>query len=278
MGMKGKAVASMGDKGDDLTRITGIGGYWANALNRVGIRRFGDLAQQSPSDLSELLEKAGFKASPEKTEKWIEEAKERSWKTHAEFSVFFEYKTGEHGEREWQTRVYGEKRAGVQAPFQGVEPALWTEWILEQANLPADTRPLPPQIEPTPEPAPVALDDLQIEIRHIRLFPIEPSPGVRRKRLEAEVSFCVSGPIAIKRMADRAFFQVEIYFVDPDCGAFDLVASQGGRLEPEVAEYTSLQAFPVPGLGCYQVYAIVLLLPPCNGMTYRRGPTLTVVP
>src|SRR4051794_13512564 len=41
---------------DDLTMIEGIGQTYTQALNSIGIRRFLDLAKQSPAKLSERLD------------------------------------------------------------------------------------------------------------------------------------------------------------------------------------------------------------------------------
>ena len=280
MGGSKQAALPASDGRDDLERITGIGEHWAWTLYKIGILRFKDLAQRTPQDLSQLLAEAGFKASPDKTEKWIAEAKEREWETHAEFSVFFEFKTDEQGGQEWQTRVYGEgeKKYGAQRLFPGVEPAPWAEWIVEQAKLPVEAKPIPGRIEAAPRPTARGRPDVQIQILRLEFTEIRPSSGVREERLVAEVEFQVSGSDAAKLIADRISFQIEIYTLDLESHAFELAVSNGGRLEPGKHEYTSRQAFPLPELGRYEVYAVVHLLPPGESIAHCQGPKLTVVP
>jgi hypothetical protein len=280
MGTKGNGPAAAGDKGDDLTKIAGIGSSWANALRKVGVRRFRDFAQYTPAELSRLLETVGYKASLEKTEKWIEEARERTWETHAQFSIFFEYKLDEHGVQEWQTRVYGEgeTKAGTQEPFPGLEPAVWTTWILEQANLPVLAPSLSAQVAKTSLARIAVPDEAQIEILGLRVSEIEPPADAPDNRLEAELSFRVSGSQASERMQERMAFQIELYTVALESGAFDLIAFSGGRLKPDVFEYSSRLAFPLPELGGYIVHAVVHLLPPGERIASWRGPRLTVVP
>ncbi len=162
-------AASVDDERDDLETIKGVGPAFADALNIIGIRRFADLAQYTPDQLSTaLLEQASARVPPERIEadNWIGQARELArrvnterrppeeraevakepeeappelaWRQHAGFSLFFDYLTDEHGERAWQTRVYHDE-SGEEALFPGTETALWVNWILERAKLPDTT-------------------------------------------------------------------------------------------------------------------------------------------
>jgi predicted flap endonuclease-1-like 5' DNA nuclease len=62
---------------DDLTMIEGIGPSYARALNSVGIRRFSDLAGQSPSNLSKRLE-GRVSATRIRNQDWIGQARQLS--------------------------------------------------------------------------------------------------------------------------------------------------------------------------------------------------------
>ncbi len=308
MGTEEHVAASAGDERDDLETINGIGSKWADALYRTGIRRFEDLGQYTPHSLAEaLFDQTGVKVPPERIEakQWIDQARERTqqanpgrtpaneetegaedppqaspkrkWEQHAAFSVFFDYEIDEHGERVWQTRVY-DNESGVEEPLPGIEPTLWVNWILERAKLPVSAEPAPTPLEAAATPTPITLYDAQIEIPDVRVSEVGPSPAVPEKRLAAEVRFQVSGPEAGRLVADRIPFCIEVHTVDLQSGASSLVASEGGKLEPQVFEYTSQQAFPLPELGRYKVYAIFHLLPPGERMAHQQGPTLTVIP
>jgi hypothetical protein len=280
MGTQENAAARASDARDDLARITGIGEVGAKALYGIRIYRFRALALCDPLDLSQRLAEAGFRASPKATAKWVAEAEERSWETHAAFMVFFEYKEDEGGEREWRIRVYGhsEKTHGAQKPFPGVELDCWPEWILEQAKLPPDARPVPDQIEVAPLPAHAEPRGVQIKILEFRVAESKPSSGAPQECLDAVVRFEVSGFEDTSLMAESISFRAEIYVASLESGVFDLVASRGGQIKPGVSVYTSHHVFPFPELGRYRVYAVVHLLPPGNRLAYHPGRTLSVLP
>jgi hypothetical protein len=308
MGTEEQLVAAADDACDDLETIRGIGSKWAAALHRTGIRRFEDLAQYTPHSLAKaLFDQTGVKVPPERIEakQWIGQARElaqhanpgrtpaneetegakdpphasprRKWEQHAAFSVFFDYEIDEHGERMWQTRVY-DNESGVEEPLPGIEPTPWVNWILERAKLPVSAEPVPTPIEAAAPPTPMTLYDAQIEILDVRVSALGPSPDVPEKRLATEVRFQVSGPEAERLAADRIPFRIEVHTVDLKSGASVLVASEGGKLEPQVFEYTSQQEFPLPELGRYELHAVILLLLPGEMMASHQGPTLKVVP
>jgi hypothetical protein len=279
MGTQENMAAPAGNAHDDLAKITGIGRVGAKALNRVGVYRFRDLALCSSADLSQLLTEVGFRASPKTTAKWIEEANERSWETHAAFTVFFEYKDDKRGEREWQTRVYGEgeRKYGAQKPFPGVEPGPWTEWMLDQAKLPAAAQPASAQIEAAAPSTPSARYDAWAEILDVQMSESKPAPEDQQKRLNAEVRFKVSGPGADQLTADRAPYWLELHIIDLENDASNLIVAEARELEPQVLEYTSTQSFPIPELGRYELHTVVLLLLPGEAIAHYQGPILRVV-
>lgn len=308
MGTEEHVAASADGKRDDLKTINGIGSKWADALHRTGVRRFEDLAQYTPHSLAKaLLDQAGVKVPPERIEakQWIGQARElaqhanpgrtpaneeteaagnprqtapkRKWKQHAAFSVFFDYEIDEHGERIWQTRVY-DNESGIEEPLPGIESTPWVNWILERAKLPVSAEPVSAPAEAAAPPTPTTPYDAQIEILDVRVSEVEPSPAVPEKRLAAEVRFQVSGPEAGRLAADRIPFRIEVRTVDLKSGASSLVASEGGKLEPQAFEYTSQRKFPLPELGRHELQCVVFLLPPGEAIALHRGPTVRVVP
>lgn len=132
MGPEENVAALAYDQPDDLKAIKGIRLKRADALRRIGIHRFEDLAGYTPDELSKALRKqAGMKVSLRtiETQNWIGQAKDlarlrnplrtspeggagverepqqaplkrkKEWEEqHPGFSVFFDYKVDEHGE------------------------------------------------------------------------------------------------------------------------------------------------------------------------------------
>jgi hypothetical protein len=62
------------------------------------------------------------------------------WRQQGGFSVFFDTRPGETGERRWRTRLYHEE-TGDEATFPDSEPMEWVRWMLgrlEPAQLPSE--------------------------------------------------------------------------------------------------------------------------------------------
>lgn len=51
------------------------------------------------------------------------------WRQQGGFSVFFDTRPGETGERRWRTRLYHEE-TGDEATFPDSEPTEWVRWML----------------------------------------------------------------------------------------------------------------------------------------------------
>ncbi len=72
-----KAVSK---KGDDLTKIEGIGPKTAEALNKAGIKTFADLADSKVGDLRDILEGANLsKYDPKTWSKQARLARDEKW-------------------------------------------------------------------------------------------------------------------------------------------------------------------------------------------------------
>jgi hypothetical protein len=147
---------------DDLQSLDDIGATTAQALDKIGIYSFADLAQYTPKTLSKVLrEQAGLRVTAKRieTKNWIGQARaalahkviptvragepERGaegadsagWHEDASFSIFFDSTTGETGKRIWQTRVY-DNASGREEALPGLDTVQWVNWIVERANLP----------------------------------------------------------------------------------------------------------------------------------------------
>jgi hypothetical protein len=212
----------------------------------------------------------------------------RASRHDAAFSIFFDYITTEDGASVLQTTVYQENNYGEEAVFTGAETVPWLNWIIKQAKLPlvgeamaeeSDFQGQPGPAEEAPElPLPETPAQKRIEIQSLRTSPIEPSLGQPEKRLRAEVKFRIVGPEAESMTARGAVYRVEVHTLHKETGTPNLVASSHGRLKPNVRAYASRHEFGLPPLGRYDLYAIVLLLPPEEATAYYRGEPIRIVP
>ncbi len=301
----------MHENEDDLTAIKGVGRGYANALNRIGIRRYADFRDYvTNSDLHQALAQAGESIPVWKITRddWVgsamllagveEEATPPSaappsaaesepareshrhastagWTQYAGFNVYFEYGQEVAAGRNWHTVVYkslepdsfNDKRI-----FEGIDPAVWAEWIMDRAELPPDAGPVLPAAAP---PAPV---ESRVDITDIHVSMLPPSAGFPEKRLNAAVKFRLPGEEGGASTAEDEPFRVEIHTVNVETGELNLVASGQGQFQPDAVEYTSHQAFALPEVGRYEVYGLVLLLPPAGMAACRQGPTIRIVP
>jgi len=241
-------------------------------------RMVGRQVQQANTKRTPLEEEAEV----EKESRQASSKKKKEWDEHYHVSLSFEYKVNEQGkpvvdergERVWQTQPY-DTTSGFGKPLPGLDTASWVNWILERADLPVATEPPPTETEVA---TPAMPHSAQLEILDVQVSKAERSPGVREKRLMAEIRFQVSGTEAETMAADRVPFWIQFHTVDLESKVVSLVASEQSQLQPEIFEYTSQQAFPVSDLGRYELQSIVLLLPPGEMMAFHQGPTIKVVP
>ncbi len=157
-------------KADDLTAIEGIGPTYAEALAKIDVQSFADLAEYKTSTELQLalLEQAKVNVPLSRIENsgsekgsWISQAQEhlglrrqrarqtepsrkadpseKSWKDHASFSFRSEFVTDDEGRQLWWTRVYHDQ-SGEEAWFL----PKWVDWICEQADIPVIEKPKEP--------------------------------------------------------------------------------------------------------------------------------------
>jgi large subunit ribosomal protein L27 len=63
-------------KGDDLTKLTGVGPKLAEILNAAGLNTYADVAGTSLEKFKEVLESAGSRYASKDPQPWIDQAKE----------------------------------------------------------------------------------------------------------------------------------------------------------------------------------------------------------
>ena len=285
---------------DNLEEIEGVGPKFAEALNKAGIYRHAQLVKYPPRQLSEKLwQEAGIRVSENRIQKdnWLGQSREILRKrampdvdeTEAaptdilndhdpqnqhEFTVFFDVLTGEDGQRIWQTRVYDDK-SGEEDDLPGVDPALWTNWIMERVRLPVNLIDAQAEAAAQGGEAP----PVQIDITSLQVIPTEPDPETYEKKLQTRISFGFSGLRATEFVTEQPRFRVEIHGINQENQAAALFASGEGRLPPGQESVHCDLAFPLPELGLYDLYAVVLVLPPHAALSAtQRGPTIKIVP
>ena len=317
---------------DNLTEILGIGQGYAKALNAIGVSSFADFSKYETSeelhralseqDVTEVplwkvqkgdwIGQAGEKAAAQQAS--VEEAlaaeetemaatsetgpDEGTWRQHAGFSIFFDFVTDQNGEQAWQTRVWQTRtyhdESGGEEKFSGIEPALWANWILDQAGLPIHLKLPSPQSEIEEEPAPEESsapplteapveplsihEETRIEMIEVKIAEFGPTSDIPEKQLLAQVRFQLAGPDAEKIVGAEAPYRLEVHTVAAENGSSSLVASGRGRLQANEFEYVHRQQFPMPEVGRYEIHCVALLLPPGQMIAYGAGPILNIVP
>jgi len=202
----------------------------------------------------------------------------------AAFTIFFDYVAGEPGEQLLQTTVYEDRDFGDEQTFTGLETDPWVNWILERAGLPVSAeasvggQPAASEVENTEPTEPETPEESRIVIQDLQTSAAKPSSGMPEKRLMAEVRFEIVGANAENLTERRIPFRVEVHTVETESLASNLVSSSRGNLQPQVREYVSRQEFSFPPLGRYDLYAIVLLLPPGRTAAYHKGGPIRIIP
>lgn len=96
------------------------------------------------------------------------------WKQHAGFSIFFDYKLDENGNRQWHTRLWKIKayhdESGESREVEGVDNDAWVKWIMEKAGFEVMEVPVTednslPEKKKTSSGQAIVLDDFILLIR-----------------------------------------------------------------------------------------------------------------
>ncbi len=97
-----------------------------------------------------------------------------AWKQHAGFSIFFDYKQDENGNKQWHTRLWKIKayheESGESREVEGVDTEAWVKWIMEKAGFEAMELPVAeeaslPQQKKQSAGQEIVLDDFILLIR-----------------------------------------------------------------------------------------------------------------
>jgi hypothetical protein len=196
-------------------------------------------------------------------------ALESGWKPQADFTVFFEYRQDEHGEKEWRTRIYLAQGKGEDIPFDVFPASGWADFMLERAGFPKKA--VPPikkiQAKHPKTGAPVEIEFLNIDINA--------GPQELSGMLEIQGSFKFCGERVPALMKAKHPYQVEFYVVELETEQVTLVAFEHGEMKPRDGEHEVRQMFRMPHPGRYELRTFVLL--PALGISAAHcGPIFNI--
>lgn len=291
-------AANSEDAADDLERVYDIGPHFAKALHVLGIHTFAELASYSAEELSALMsQNTEIKITPEriKTRKWLEQAKDLAakkqkadegvhtdeeehdeWKQHAGFSIFFDYKLDEQGQKHWHTRVWKtttyHEESGEVKELDGVETSSWVNWILEKSGL--DAEKLPEQPEADDELEILSAPSCQVEIQEIE---VRPTANTSPATIQASIHFTSTFPES-NRHGD-GIFHVELRVVQIESGISIYAGQTYQSFDPEITNHISNIEFPIPDeTGQYQLIAVIHSFTEKNLLAVSDSFTFKVVP
>ena len=301
---------------EEFTLIKGIGPGIAGHLYEAGIHTFAQLAALSPAEVAALLPSfAGLSAERISKQDWIGQARALA-STHEREIVEAPQETATLTGRQHYATFTAQllldegndvRRIRVVHIQTGVEKT-WADWdgerlvrfLVEQA--PLHLPPTEPALAHEPEPA-ISLPTTEPVISHepetepppphelvtglrldvsealIHEIPLEQNasgpPFV--KRIRAEVNFQLSGTAAEQIASGQPHYFIQLLACNLTSHQTAVLAADQGQLQPELLAYTATVEFPLPSLGHYQLFGMIML-PENNTSGVAFGPVLNVVP
>jgi hypothetical protein len=300
---------------DVLTEIEGLSKTAERDLHSLGIRGFADLAKYTPKELAKKLyertKSRRYSVTFIENRDWIGQAKQKlaerkratssspradtlakpnaqasgikldDWNLHAEFTLYFENKAFGRDEKTWQTRVWKtlvrDRECDNEETFDGIEPHLWVNWILQQAELPVDVASDLIAPKTFVSPTTVTPNPAQVSILNVQINP-QSSSDARNGKFASVISFTVSGANARTLAADNTPYQIIVHAVDSDSGVTKHVASERSQLQPKQAVHSHRLKLPIPDLRRFELQTIVLIQSQPELMAVYRGPIINVAP
>ena len=293
---------------DDFRKIKGVGEVTAQALYKLGIRTYAELAQFTSANLVELLRGKIPDLSLHRIEKedWpgqaqslLDGTKDRNshipgelqnnsphretWRELADFFISFGYAIDAQGEEHLQTKIH-HSQADQLRQWDGIASDELIAWMLKQADLPE----LAPGAMSGAERALSGGENMQMENKTIiRMIlsdvrvdevrvPADPM-GEQSKtflRIESQLTLLDEG--ALNQTFERAPYSVEVYLIDLQTHQSKLVSAYSDSLTPGSQSYQIIQDIHIPDVGRYQPILFARLLPPWIGIAQAQGPLIRV--
>ncbi len=197
---------------------------------------------------------------------------------HAAFSIFFD-RDDETGT--WQTRIYREEGEGQVAILDGIDPVQWVHHIFREAELPPESLVGEDELRlaaaaSSRTDAPLALR--AIEIRDVAVAESRSTTRPHEPWVSVDVTFDVTHAVTGRDDTGDLAYLAETLVVDREGGRLRTVVSHYDNLKRGVATYRAHTELPMPPVGRYGIETVVLLFPPVEAVTCRRGPLLIVNP
>ena len=116
----------------------------------------------------------------------------------------------------------------------------------------------------------------QLKINTVQITPVEPMLSSTEKKLEAEISFQLSGTDAYMLTSNRLPYRLVIYSIEFSKGIPAFVTKLDGQLEPAKYEYSHHLQFAEPAAGKYEYHIVTRVPPEGKLMGDYQGPILTI--
>lgn len=289
-------------KRDNLQDIKGIGPDYERALQQIGVRTFAQLAAfEDAQQLHKVIERSGIEIAPWKIEKygWIDQAKARgntpksrsenekeitsnhnqaiSFEEHTAFIVSFDRHISKNGEESWSiivTHAETEKPLTQFSMPYRTDPSAWIKDVFEEAEKTEKSN--IPENELVVTHAPLIIAGKQLNLVDVYVTPS--STAVPQRELNVRVDFQLLGSEVETWIEEMPSCRLELFLLDIERHAAELVAFTQKRLEPGILVYEISEVIPIPSPGKYELYTLLFTLPPTEMMVTRQGPKINVVP
>jgi hypothetical protein len=311
------------DETDPLRAIGDIGAEYAKALHQIGIHQPSDLLRYTPEQLArELLEKAGKKVnlSRIRSKDWLGQArrlveaqssgldaevsagpleisspariemaqaegsKPAEWHERGMFTIKFLSREDPTVKQRWQILVYDEGGPGPEVPFEGLDGAPWSQWIIDRMKLDVAAEEEIQAISELPaaeqEITPIYTPVSQAQNPGVLEFAFN-SVDVNRSaedpenRLEVQAGFHLMGDGIDEVTRNRTQYRISFHLINLEFQTFSPISSIRGRLEPGLEAYQVRETFPIPEPGKYELHTTLILEE--SSTIFCDGPVFNVV-
>lgn len=291
------------DKRDNLQDIKGIGPDYERALQQIGVLTFTQLAAfEDAQQLLKALERSGIEIAPWKIEKysWIDQARAKvnnpksrpeikkaiasnhnqaiPSEEHAAFIVSFDRHISKNGEDSWLMVV---SHAETEKPLTQfsmpyrTNPSAWIKDVFEEADKTEKSH--LPENELVVTHVPLTKANKQLNLVDVYVTPS--STDVPQRELTVRVDFELLGSEVETWIEEMPFCRLELFLLDLERHAAELVTSTQKKLQPGILAYEISEDIPIPSPGKYELYTLLFSLPPTEMMMVtRQGPKINVVP
>jgi hypothetical protein len=260
-----------------LEAIEGLGPQSAEKLRSVGIQTIAELSDfRDPDQLNEYLLARGVAISLHRIRNegghkgdWVSQARRHHARTWVvEFGADRATEPAS-----WSTTVSSDE-LGIEERFDGIDPATWASWILEQSVLPVQAG---VGEEVVAAGTVAARDEDRLEVVVVDVLQPEPTSGVDRDQLDAQVEVRLPTPSSTEVGAQAPYLWIELLAVNEDSGKPLRLASSVERFAGAASTHVATVAFGAPEVGSYRLCCLASCVSPRLRVGSTEGPRLRVV-